>query len=113
MTRFDPSRHHRRSIRLKGYDYASAGAYFVTMCAEHRQFLLDPGPVREMIQRWWDKLPDKFPNVETDTFVIMPNHIHGIIVLAEVGADPRVGPEVIRGRTHGCSLPTIVQWFKR
>jgi putative transposase len=70
-----------------------------------------------MIQRWWDKLPEKFLNVETDAFVIMPNHIHGIMVLIEadtieadlaVGADPGVGPEVGQtddtgqtGQTHG------------
>ena len=136
MTRFDPLRHHRRSLRLKGYDYARAGVYFVTMCAQHRQVLFDPGPVREMIQCWWDKLPDKFPNLETDTFVIMPNHIHGLIVLAaagttgaDVGADPRVGPPSHdTGQSHGIAptdtghtdvgahtgapLPTIVQWFK-
>jgi putative transposase len=87
---YDPQKHHRHSIRLKGYDYTRAGAYFVTICTQKRELLFDPPPVREMIQRWWDKLPEKFTNVETDAFVIMPNHIHGIVVL--VGVDPCVDP---------------------
>ena len=87
---YDPQKHHRHSIRLKGYDYTLAGAYFVTICAQKRELLFDPPPVREMIQRWWDKLSEKFTNVETDAFVIMPNHIHGIVVL--VGVDPCVDP---------------------
>ena len=82
MAQFDPLRHHRRSIRLKGYDYARAGAYFVTICAQHRELLFEPETVRAMIQRWWDKLPEKFDHVKTDAFVVMPNHIHGIIVIA-------------------------------
>jgi len=98
---YDPQKHHRHSIRLKEYDYTQAGAYFVTICTQKHVLLFDPLPVREMIQRWWEKLPEKFYNVETDVFVIMPNHIHGIVVL--VGVDPRVDP--VMGRTHG-SAPT-------
>ena len=49
---YDPQKHHRHSIRLKGYDYTRAGAYFVTICAQKRELLFDPPPVREMIQRW-------------------------------------------------------------
>jgi putative transposase len=120
--RYDPNRHHRRSIRLKGYDYAQPGAYFVTICVQDRECLLGTiadGEMRlndagRMVQSWWDRLPEKYPTVETDGFVIMPNHIHGIIVIAEsddVGANPRVRPDE---QTHG-SAPTlgeIVQWFK-
>ena len=99
---YDPNRHHRRSIRLKGYDYSQAGAYFVTMCAQHRELLFVTDEVVNMIQRWWDKLSEKFPGVETDAFVIMPNHSHGIIVVAgqpmaspqSVGVNPRVDPEL-------------------
>jgi len=126
--RYDPNKHHRRSIRLKGYDYAQAGAYFVTIVCQHRLCLLESEPVRTMIQIWWDKLAHKFPAVETDAFVIMPNHIHGIIIITEpdaVGANPRVRPNLhvrpkpgqTRGSapTNGIERPTlghIVQWFK-
>jgi REP element-mobilizing transposase RayT len=121
---YDPNKHHRRSIRLKGYDYSQAGAYFVTMCAQHRELLFVTDDVIDMIQRWWDKLSEKFPGVETDAFVIMPNHAHGIIVIVgehantgehvgspqqsdDVGVNPRVDPipRDDSGQTHG-SAPT-------
>ncbi len=113
---YDPNKHHRRSIRLKGYDYSQAGAYFVTMCVQRRELLFVTDDVIDMIQRWWDKLPEKFPGVETDAFVIMPNHTHGIIVVTgehvgsprqsaqSVGVDPRVNPAPTLGE--------MIQWFK-
>ena len=61
--------HQRHSLRLKGYDYTQPGAYFVTLCVQHRLLLLEPTPVREMIERWWAKLPEKYPCVELDAFV--------------------------------------------
>ena len=89
--------------------------------------LNDTGSV---IERWWCELNKKFPTVETDEFVVMPNHFHGIVVIA-VGADLRVGPVPRVGAagtrvptvqtganpTHqgahiGAPLPTIIQWFK-
>ncbi len=81
--------HHRRSIRLKGYDYASLGAYFVTLCIQDRMNLLGVmegaqvilGPQGEMIQRAWKAIPEHYPAVGVDTFVVMPNHLHGIILL--------------------------------
>ena len=91
---------HRRSIRLKGYDYANSGAYFVTIVTQGRACLFgeivnaetrlnDAGSV---IRRLWFELNNKFRTVETDNFVIMPNHFHGIVVIADVGADLCVGP---------------------
>ena len=97
--RFDPERHHRRSIRLKGYDYHQAGAYFVTICTQDRAFLFGQvvhGEMRlneagKMVYDVWNDLPAFYPGVQTDAFIVMPNHIHGIIIL--VGADPRVCPD--------------------
>jgi len=82
----------RRSIRLRDYDYAQPGAYFITVCAYQRQCLFGEIVDGEMqlnewgrvIQACWEAIPDHFPNVELDAFVIMPNHIHGIITI--VGA---------------------------
>jgi REP element-mobilizing transposase RayT len=96
--RFHPERHHRRSIRLKGYDYRQAGAYFVTVCTQDRSFLFGEmvhGEMRlndagKMVYDVWNDLPAFYPGVQTDAFIVMPNHIHGIIIL--VGADPRVCP---------------------
>ena len=87
---YDPEVHHRRSIRLRGYDYAQAGAYFVTVCVQNRECLFGEvadGAVPldrcgEIVARCWDELPSHYPTVELDAFVIMPNHVHGIIVLA-------------------------------
>ncbi len=88
---YDPYRHYRRSIRLKGYDYSQKGMYFVTICVQHGQSLLAETAVREMIQLWWEKLPEKFMVVVLDAFVIMPNHIHFIIAITDpVGAHPSV-----------------------
>jgi putative transposase len=86
---YDPSRHHRRSIRLRGYDYATPGAYFVTICTQGRQQLfgtiadgaMRPNDAGRMIERWWGELHNKFPAVRTDAFVVMPDHIHGIIMI--------------------------------
>jgi len=85
-------RHHRRSIRMKGYDYSGAGAYFVMVCTQDREYLFGDvadGEMRLndagcMIQKWWHESAEKFKNIELDEFVLMPNHFHGIIVI--VGA---------------------------
>jgi len=102
---FDPRRHHRRSIRLQGYDYAQAGAYFVTVCTQDRECLFGEivdGAMRlndagRMVQAVWDELPDHYPGVDVDAFVAMPNHVHGIIVLTgdPVGAPPRGCPDPV------------------
>ena len=93
MVKFDPKVHHRRSIRLQGYDYSQAGAYYVTIVTWHREFLFGEIANKEMmlsrygeiVQKWWGEIPVHFPNVETDAFIIMPNHIHGIIFILESG----------------------------
>ncbi len=85
----NPQIHHRHSIRLKGYDYSQAGAYFVTICAWQRECLFGEVVDGEMhlsamgkIVQWeWMRLGDAFPHVELGEFVIMPNHIHGIIYI--------------------------------
>jgi REP element-mobilizing transposase RayT len=87
-------RHHRRSIRLKGYNYARAGAYFVTLCTQDRLCLFGDvvdGAVRlnrygEHMVRWWKDVPRHFAAVNMDAFVVMPNHVHGIIVITNAPA---------------------------
>jgi putative transposase len=88
---YDPDKHHRRSIRLKEHDYAQPGAYFVTICTRERESpfghvvngemrLNDAG---EIARRCWEDIPHHFPLVGLDAFVVMPNHVHGIIVITE------------------------------
>lgn len=82
--------HRRRSIRLKDYDYAQNGAYFVTLCAHERRHLFGEvvnGDVAlnewgRIVQSCWDEIPAHYPMVELDAFVVMPNHVHGVIVIA-------------------------------
>lgn len=90
-SKFDPQKHHRRSIRMKGFDYSSEGAYYVTIVAQGRECLFGEivdGEMRlneygEIVQKWWNEIPIHFPNVELGAFVIMPNHVHGIIYIIE------------------------------
>ncbi len=100
MTRYDPDKHHRRSIRLKGYDYGQPGAYFVTIVTQHRACLFGDvvdGVMRlneagRVAEECWLAIPEHFPHVTLDAFVIMPNHVHGIIVITtRVGANDTVG----------------------
>ena len=97
---YNPLVHHRRSIRLKGYDYSKSGAYFVTPNVQHHlcffgkiiQGEMIKNDAGLMIEKWWIELKNKFPNIELDEFQIMPNHFHGIIIINNVGADLRVCP---------------------
>jgi len=99
---YNPQIHHRRSIRLEGYDYSQAGAYFITICCQDRKLQFGQIGNGEMILNEfgniafdeWAKLPDRFQNFELDVFQIMPNHIHGIIVLNDtVGVTLAVVPD--------------------
>lgn len=86
-----PLSHHRRSIRLRHYDYSQRGVYYVTVVTQDRACLF--GQVIDalvqlsgaglMVQSEWESLPCRFPDVELDEFVVMPNHFHGILVLAD------------------------------
>jgi REP element-mobilizing transposase RayT len=87
---FNPEIHHRRSIRLREYEYNRGGAYFVTMCTHERECLFGDvvdGAVRltdmgRMVQECWDAISNHFPHCELDAFVVMPNHVHGIVAFA-------------------------------
>lgn len=84
---YNPEIHHRHSIRLKGYDYSSQGAYFVTLCCENRQHRfgeiseskIELTPCGQIATEWMENLPTKFPTIEIDEYIIMPDHIHAII----------------------------------
>ena len=99
---YDPDKHHRRSIRLKGHDYTQPGAYFVTICTRDRESLFGHvvnGEMRlneagEIARRCWGDIPSHFPHAALDAFVIMPNHVHGIVLVGAqfIAPDPRDGP---------------------
>ncbi len=105
---YNPRIHHRKSIRLKGYDYSQEGLYFITICVQNKKLLfgkiarpipihagadpsvcpINPDNDRQlilndagiMIEKWFLKLETKFPDIKCDIFVVMPNHVHCIIV---------------------------------
>ena len=146
MTRFNPDIHHRRSIRLKRYDYSQEGLYFITICTQNREHFfgeirrgddlsrpgMQPRPEMQLneygkiVQMVWNELPQHFQKIILHEFIVMPNHIHGII---EIG----VGTDCCRGASRGASnraptknggfaeknnpmfyenLPRIIRWFK-
>jgi REP element-mobilizing transposase RayT len=116
---YNPAIHNRHSIRLSGYDYAQPGAYFLTINTHKKEHLfgrvvdgvVQLSPVGEITQEQWLKIPDHFSNVVLDAFVIMPNHLHGILVITEgEGGAGRALPERL-GSQSG-SIPAIVQNFK-
>ena len=79
--KYASDRHRRQSVRLKGYNYASAGAYFVTICTQGRECLLEDPVVNGIITDVWQSLPARFPMLAPDEFIIMPNHVHMIVWL--------------------------------
>ena len=107
----------RRSIRLKEYDYSHPGAYFVTICTRDRECLLGQienadvvlSEAGKIAQSVWTRLPSRFPSVTLDEYVIMPNHIHGIILVGAqfIAPDSRGGME---NRVY--TLGDIVRTYK-
>jgi putative transposase len=78
---YNPENHHRHSIRLSNYNYATRGAYFVTLCTKPRQPLFDRPELRAILEENWYALPQRFQGLQLDEFVIMPDHIHFIVWL--------------------------------
>ena len=121
-TDYDPGLPRRRSVRLKAYDYAQPGAYFVTVVTQDRLCLfgdIADGEVRfneagRLIGKFWESLPDRFAGIALDLFVVMPNHIHGVIAIDPPVGAPLVGaplPVEERRRCRGvsCGRPCPVE----
>ncbi len=87
--KYDREKYHRRSIRLKDYDYSQRGKYFVTICTRNKECILGDiidGKMQlnkygKISGDFWNKIPIHFPDAKSDEFVVMPNHIHGIIII--------------------------------
>jgi len=116
-----PRRYRRSSLRLRGYDYSSQGAYFVTICTYQRTCLFGKivngktqlSPFGQIADDYWQQIPTHFPNVDLDEYIIMPNHVHGIIftkysvIKKQSGTTERFGNMMKPG-----ALSTIVRSFK-
>ena len=113
--KYNPEIHHRKSIRLKGYDYSQEGYYFVTICSNDRVQLfgeIDNGKMFKneignlAFKNFFD-LPNRFKNIEIDANIFMPNHLHAIIIINN--------PQPVFEKGRASSAPTIgriVQVFK-
>ncbi len=124
---YDPARHHRRSIRLRGHDYAGGGVYFVTICA-HREAgeVFAEAAAKRVVAACWQEIPAHFPQAAAAEFVVMPDHVHGIIRM--VGAknfsplrdapDAPDAPDAADAAGHGrpCgtsrTLGSVIRGFK-
>jgi len=99
MTKFDPKIHHRRSIRLKGYDYSQAGAYFVTVVTWHRECLFGEivkgemklNKIGKIVEGEWLELPKRLSYIEMGASAVMPNHFHGILFIHQPVGATRLG----------------------
>ena len=121
---YDPSKHHRRSVRLQGYDYSQNGGYFITVCTRDKESLF--GEVSDgkmllnnlgrIVKDEWLKTAEMRHNIRLDEFVIMPNHVHGILIIQDAGDGRgtmhRAPTTEHFGKPSPNSIPTIVRGFK-
>jgi putative transposase len=134
--KYDPNKYHRRSLRLPGYDYTQVGAYFVTVCTHSRRYMFGDvidGEMRlnlygQATHECWKALPDHFANVQLDEFIVLPNHMHGIVRIVGCRGTACRAPTAVAGHTPSVerctptveqfghpvsgSLPTIIRSFK-
>ena len=117
---YDPTIHHRKSIRYKDYDYSHSGYYFVTICTEHHKCLfghitkshMELNELGSNVNDCWLEIPSHFPFVTLKEYVIMPNHVHGIIVINNQNDILNKLPK--SGEIHGTSntIGSIIRGFK-
>jgi putative transposase len=127
-------RYHRRSIRLKGYDYSQPGYYFVTICTREREChlgkvansIMISNDIGILAEKMWFELPREFPMIEIDQFTIMPNHLHGIIrifkenqneaknrgLMNQTPTQNHVNKEWIMMKKSSTVLGKIIRYFK-
>jgi putative transposase len=113
MAQYDPQRHHRHSIRLKGYDYSSAGAYFVTICTWQHMCTLGEvvddvmqlNPAGRIASEQWLRLDQRFLENGFPASVVMPNHVHGIVVIHGASRDTGV---ISYDHSNGNNVPHVI-----
>jgi putative transposase len=116
--RYDPNIYHRRSIRLKNHSYTEIGAYFITICTYQKQRLfgnikngkMQLNSLGAIATHCWQEIPNHFSHIQLDVFVIMPNHLHGILWISD---DSKLEAKInkLRNVTAG-SIPNVVRCYK-
>lgn len=120
---YNPKKHHRRSIRLPGYDYTQPGAYYITICTYKRQCWFGDvvnGRVHynhlgSIAYSFWQALPRRFSQIELDAFVVMLNHLHGILIICDRANQiqlDNIPKQEQFGKPIAGSIPTIIRSFK-
>lgn len=116
--KYNPKIHHRQSVRLRNFDYSQSGLYFITICTVQRQMLfgeisngeMQCNDLGKLVNQHWQFIPDHYPGTQLHDFIIMPNHLHGIIQL--VGAQ-FIAPELNQGAINRApTVGNIVRGFK-
>ena len=122
---YNPNLHHRRSLRLKNYDYSQAGAYFLTICAYKHQTLfgkiidgkMQLNQLGEVLAEEWERSAQIRQEIDLDYSVIMPNHLHGIVIINNLGTNKHVGVNgrspsgnALRMKSH--SISSLMTGFK-
>jgi putative transposase len=128
--KFDPEKHHRRSIRLQQRDYSKPGSYFVTLCIIDKEKVLSSitnrrvslTPAGLTVKKFWDLIPERFPNILLGESVIMPDHFHGIITILKINNEGSPGwidkrhqnatPLRVNIVRRKMEVPKIIGWFK-
>ena len=117
----EPPRPRRRPLRAPAYDYSGPGAYFITIVTQDRACLFGaivddtflPTPVSDAVSRVWRELPSRFPAVELDHFIIMPNHVHGLLWIADVSEPQRESLGAIIGAFKSLAPREVNAMLKR
>lgn len=116
--------HERKRNRLLGFDYRTGGAYFVTICVRNRACVFGEivdgvvmvNEIGRIVQEQWDWLGQQYPYIRLDAFVIMPNHVHGIVRIDDMGAGVGTGRDLslrsLRSPMHIKSLSGLIGAFK-
>lgn len=116
---YNPDIHHRRTIRLHGYDYSTEACYFITICTQEKKCLfgsitdgaMQLNEIGKAAERCWHDIPIHYPNVELIEFIMMPNHIHGIVRI--VGAEYLPPEHTHKGEEcQQGTLGSIIKGFK-
>jgi putative transposase len=122
---YDPHKHHRRTLRLSDATYAARGSYYVTICAYRRGHVFGTvthrtvvhNPLGRIVYATWLSLPEHYAHVHLDAFVVMPDHVHGVLTFngTNVGTDDPeadVGPTGVAPPLRPGSLPVVIRAFK-
>jgi REP element-mobilizing transposase RayT len=104
--RYDPEIHHRRSLRLKGWDYSSKGAYFVTICAWKKEFIFIDEGIGRIVCEEWGSIPGNYPAIRLDDFVLMPNHLHAILWIENAARAQQAAP------LRNIRIGSVIRTFK-